>query len=211
MSKFDPNKPRRGRPAGETKEVKKSFLIFCEGQTEAEYFRHFQIKNRIPTITIIPIELSEQGNALTLVNEAVRRKNEGQNYDEYWILFDKDETRDEDFIKAINICQENEIQAAYSIQAFELWILLHYAFIEDKMNRKLYEEKINQYLKTCKYGKSKEELKKVYDEIFPNLAIAIKNAKKGFDNFESSIKPIPQRESSTLVFKLVEKLLKQGK
>lgn len=56
-------------------------------------------------------------------------------------------------------------------------------------------------------GESKDELKKVFKEIFPFLDTAIKNAKKGFENFENKDIPISERESSTTVFKLIEKIL----
>ena len=208
MSKFDSSKPRNRRPVGETKEVKKTFLIYCEGQTESLYFQYLQTSNHLSNITIIPIELSEQGNALTLAEDAVDRKNNSnKDYDEYWIVFDKDDTKESDFQKAIDLCLSNSIETAYSIQAFELWILFHFCYMDEKMDRRLYEEKLNTFLKTTRYGKTKEELKKDFEEIKDKWQTALKNSRNCFDKFEKDNIPIPKRESCSTVFKLVEKLL----
>lgn len=208
MPKFDPSKSRRRRPVGETKELRKTFLIYCEGQTETEYFLLLKSICRLSNIDIIPIELTENGNAITLAREAVKRKTESiKEFDEYWIVFDKDDTKENDFQEAINLCEASGIQTAYSIQAFELWLLLHFNFICEKMDRNLYEEKLNQYLKTTKYGKTKEELKKVFEEIKDKLEVALKNSRNCFDKFEKDNIPIPKRESCTTVFKLIEKLV----
>ncbi len=207
MPKFDPSKSRRHRPVGETRELRKTFLIYCEGQTETEYFRNLKSICRLSNIDIIPIELTENGNALTLAREAVKRKTEStKEFDEYWIVFDKDDTKDHEFQEAIKLCEGSGIQTAYSIQAFELWLLLHFNFICEKMDRSLYEEKLNQCLKTTKYGKTKETLQKVFEELKDKMPEAIRNARKGSEDFESRNIPIPLRESSSTIYKLIERL-----
>lgn len=207
MSKFDSKHSRKRRPIGETKEVKKTFLIYCEGQTEEEYFLHLKTKKRLSNINIVLVQLSEQGNAITLVEDALKRKKESKDeYDEYWIVFDKDDTPNEKFQEAIDKCINGNIQTAYSIQAFEIWLILHFMKIHTHLDRKDYTQKLNQYLKN-EYGKSKDELRKVFDEISDKTSEAIINAQKGFDFFEKEKTPIPQRESITCIFQLVQKIM----
>jgi hypothetical protein len=208
MAKFDPNKSRKRRPVGETKELKKTFLIYCEGQTESEYFLYLKKEKRLTNVSIKIIELNENGNTLTLAKEAIQRKSELQKgYDEFWIVLDKDDTKDSDFESAINLCKENSIQVAYSIQAFEVWILFHFQYFEDKCERPLLIEKINSFMKPVKYGKSKEELHSTFKIIFPNLDVARKNAKTCAEKFENKKVSISERESSSTVYILVESLL----
>jgi hypothetical protein len=211
MSRFDPSRSRKRRPIGETKEPKKTFLIYCEGQTELEYFQYFKNFQRLPNLNIKTIDLRENGNALTLAKEAIQRKKmQEKEYDEYWIVLDKDDTKNSDFSLAIELCQQNEIQTAYSIQAFEVWILLHFQFFDDKCERTFLKEKINEHLKPLKYSKSKEELQIIFKEIFPKIKDAVKNAKLGFQKFEEDNIPIPERESCSSVFLIIERILQTG-
>jgi hypothetical protein len=208
MSDFNSDKPRKRRPSGETKELKKSFVIYCEGQSEVEYFNYLKKEKRLTNLNIKIIELKENGNALTLVKEAIQKKNIESSVDEFWIAIDKDDTKENEFEDAIKLSQDNKINPAYSIQCFEVWILYHFQELNDKCERKQLKEKINSHLKNCNYGKTKEEIQKVIKEILPKLEIAIKHAKLSFDKFEKHNISISNRESSSTIFQLIEKLLK---
>ena len=209
MSKLNPQNKREKRSIGQTKEIKKSFIVYCEGQTESEYFKYFKIYKRITNLDIKIINLKKNGNALTLTKEAIRRKNNDKdNFDEFWIVIDKDETTHLDFEKAIELCNDNKILIAYSIQCFEVWILFHFQYLETKCDRNILEKKINDNLKKLKYGKSKKDLEKIFEEIFPKLEIAIQNAKKNHNKFEKTRTKISERESSSVVFQFIETILK---
>ncbi len=208
MTGFDSKQPRKRRQIGETIDPKKSIAIYCEGQTEKIYFQELKKYYRITNVNIIPIVLSEQGNALTLTQNAVDRKNENPNFDEYWIVIDKDDTEFPIFEKAINLAKEKQISSAYSIQAFEFWFILHFQYSHDKMERTDYSKKLNNYLKHYSYGKSKNELEKVCTEILPLTKIGIKNAKQGLSYFEENEISLKDRESLTLVFEVIESILK---
>lgn len=113
---------RRAAPAREENPV---LLILCQGEvTEVEYFRHFELATA--TIEAVgrafdPEKLVE--HALELRDQAKRRR---EPYDQVWCVFDKDDTRPGNFNAAIQRAQGTGLEVAFSNQAFEFWLLLHF-------------------------------------------------------------------------------------
>jgi hypothetical protein len=199
-----------------SKEVKKSFLIVCEGKnTEPDYFSHFKLK----TGKIEAVGLGR--NTLSLVEKANDLKEKG-NYDQVWCVFDADPTPDNlhqitNFNNAIKKTEQLKMYAAWSNQAFEYWLLLHF---EDHqggaMSRDEYYDKINGYLKPfgVKYNK---ESKQITDKIFSILQGKVLNNKSRQDLAISRARSIQENhqdntpansESSTTVFQLVEEIMR---
>ncbi len=119
------------------REIRKTFMIFTEGQTEEGYFKKF--KARCKTV--------KGGSALKIVQEAiVQKKNVQKHYDHYWVVFDKDNSSVESFLKAIRLAEKQDIHVAYSCEAFEIWWLFHFVSIKKPIQAKDYERKIKQYL-----------------------------------------------------------------
>lgn len=113
---------RRAAPVREENSV---LLIVCQGTvTEVEYFKHFELA----TATIKPV-----GRAFDpekLVQEALDLRDEAargpQPYEQVWCVFDKDDTEPGPFHAAIQRAQANGLEVAFSNQAFEFWLLLHF-------------------------------------------------------------------------------------
>lgn len=185
------------------REIKDSFLIYCQGKnTEPEYFRLFRLSSAHTKILNI-----KGGDSLKFVEEVVKDKNKRINkYDQYWLVFDKDDTIDSKFNQSIKLGQENGMKIAYSIQAFEFWYILHFENITGKLSRKEYSDKLKKYLSTP-YSKEKKDIPKILNLINPNCNIAIARAKNIYVSFEPHNNPASE-ESSTTVFKLVEALIK---
>ena len=184
--------------------VKQTFLIVCEGEvTEPEYFNAFRL-------TSANVKAVGKGmNTISLVNEAIvikeQEKRKGRSYDQYWVVFDKDDFADSDFNAAIQNAQGNGFKVAYSNQAFEYWYLLHFNLYQGVIHRSRYADMLTNLL-GFKYGKSRGDSMKVFNIIYPKTRIAIDNAKKVISQFEGS-NPAKE-ESSTTVYDLVEQLLK---
>lgn len=184
--------------------VKQTFLIVCEGEvTEPEYFNAFRL-------TSANVKAVGKGmNTISLVNEAIvikeQEKRKGRSYDQYWVVFDKDNFADSDFNAAIQKAQGNGFKVAYSNQAFEYWYLLHFNLYQGAIHRSRYADMLTNLL-GFKYGKSRGDSMKVFNIIYPKTRIAIDNAKKVISQFEG-INPAKE-ESSTTVYDLVEQLLK---
>ena len=178
----------------DTKEVKKTFLIVCEGEkTEPNYFRSF----RVPTVTIKIEGLGE--NPSKLVQSANVLKSE-DDYDKVWCVFDRDDWTKEDFNNAISSAEKYDFKVAYSNEAFELWYVLHFEFLHTGIPRDNYIKKLTSLLGK-KYQKNS---KTIYDDLLEKQDTAIKNAKKLLEEYPPS-KP-EQDNPSTTVHLLVEQL-----
>ena len=184
--------------------IKQTFLIICEGAvTEPEYFNSFRL-------TSANVHAVGKGlNTLSLVNEAIKiRKQEkvkGRTYDQYWVVFDKDDFPDKDFNDAIKLAEANGFNVAYSNQAFEYWFLLHFNLYQGPLHRDRYGEMLTKLL-GFKFTKSSGEIVQIFSQLFPRTETAISNAKKVMETHSG--KNPAKAESSTTVYRLVGELLK---
>ena len=151
------------------------------------------------------------GDALQRVENAVVYKNKKEKekpVQHYWIVFDKDDATDKEFIKAIRMAEKNGISVAWSNQAFELWFILHFRDFSHFCHRDKYESQIKKFIKWYdKSEKGEQQGRKLYDETHKRIEMAIINARKIFETSVETI-PISVKHSSTKVYELVELLLK---
>ena len=183
---------------------KETFLIICEGEnTEPEYFKAFRLSSaRVKTISY-----TNKGNALNFVNAAIAEKNKrGNDFDNYWVVFDMDANSKQNFNSAIQLAKANKLEVAYSNQAFEFWYLLHFSYIQCKIHRRLYKRKLDELLPFT-YDKDKDTAKKMYAALLSKQSDAIVNATNVYDEIGNHQSPADE-ESSTTVYKLVEALNK---
>ena len=199
------------------------FLIVCDGKnTEPSYFMQFKGLNT----KIKSIEPKGKGtNTITTVEYAEELKNTGKYNDyEVWCVFDADPKPDNpnqlsNFDNAIRKANALEYNTAYSDEAFEYWLLLHF---EDHqggaMPRALYHDKLNGYIRAINPRAAYDANSKIITpEVFDilmgvdektgksrvDLATerAKRNEKRALDNGTWA-----ERGSRTTVYKLVEKL-----
>lgn len=203
-TRYDPRKqPSLKRPTGK-REPKKRFLIICEGaNTEPAYFNAFRL-------TSASVKTIGRGRStLALVREAVAIREaetkRGRTFDQYWAVFDKDDASDNDFDSAIALAEANGFRVAYSNQAFELWFLLHFAYVSGRLHRSEYARLLTSHL-GFKYDKSEPVSRKMYVRLLGLQSKAIENCKT-LERMKSDIAPSTS-ESFTTVFRLVEELNK---
>jgi hypothetical protein len=195
LSRAEPSKPEKA-----------NILIVCEGEvTEPSYFQQF----RLSSATIKAV--GEGYNTVTLVQRAIELSNEGE-YDQVWCVFDKDDFPAQDFNNAIQIAAASDLKVAYSNQAFEYWLILHFDDHQGGgMHRNQYCAKINDCLKV--FGINYDcKGKRISDDLFELMLAegrqqdAIQRAKRNYDRLDHH-SPASE-ESSTTVFRLVEEMLK---
>lgn len=193
--------------------TKPTILIVCEGKnTEPSYFKQF----RLSSATIKPI--GEGYNTVSLVSRAIQLSQE-KKYEQVWCVFDKDDFPVVDFNNAIAMAQANDFGVAYSNQAFEYWLLLHFDDHQGAaMHRSIYNDRLNELLKPFGVSYDGENSKIVTAEIFELLEgidmkaetyrveLAIARAKRNYNHLPHTNPAL--EESSTTVFRLVEELLK---
>ena len=201
-----------------TKPRKAKFLIICEGKnTEPSYFNQFKLSNA-------DVESIGEGyNTLSLVNRAIgiveEKERQRKKYNQIWCVFDKDDFPDFDFNEAIRKAEANNMKVAFSNQAFEYWLILHFQDHQGgQIHRNLYNEIINKHLNPYNLSYDKDGSKNITENIFELLQSipnkrkrsrqqnAIIRAKRIITEKES-ISPA-KTESSTTVYKLIEQLEK---
>ena len=133
--------------------IRKYFLIVCEGEkTEPNYFK--AIRDTLPRGVMQFIDIQGEGkNTLSLIDETVRirereNKMNGKQYDQTWVVFDRDSFPEQNFNNAINKGEglKNKVNCAWTNEAFELWYLLHFEFVNVPMSRADYKPKIENWL-----------------------------------------------------------------
>ena len=202
MTRYKPRLERSLKRRSSYRDIKQSFLIICEGvNTEPDYFNAFRL-------TSASVKALGKGlNTIKLVQEAIIIKNEerkkGHVFDQYWVVFDKDDFSNHDFNEAIRLAESNGFQVAYSNQAFEYWFLLHFNMYRGYIHRNDYEQMLSLQMKV-RYNKKGNFTTKIYGLLLPYQQEAISRARKILAEFGNT--PPSQAISSTTVFKLVEEL-----
>lgn len=192
----------------DTKPQNKLFLIVCEGEkTEPNYFE--AIKNRYSDVKTIDIKGTGY-NTLSLLKEAQRLRDASEkDYDRVWIVFDKDDFNDNDFNKTIISAKKENIECAWSNEAFELWYVLHFCFLASAIGRKDYIEVLEREIKKKKKEKLfkyKKNSKEMYSTLnkYGDEETAIKNAIKLEKKYTG--KEYAKHKPCTMVHKLVQQL-----
>ncbi|MDR2922888.1 MAG: RloB family protein, partial [Treponema sp.] len=171
-------------------------------KTEPNYFKKFEANPEV----FDAIDVQGTGyNTESLIKKAISIKNEAiqkkEPYIETWCVFDKDDFPIESFEKAIKLADQNQIKCAYSIEAFEIWYMLHFNFCETALSRLQYNEKLSELLKKP-YSKNDTGM---YLLLSKRQSRAIQNAKKLYDKQYSL--PLKDQNPITTVFQLVERLI----
>ncbi len=181
---------------------RKRYLIVCEGRkTEPNYFRGF----KIPPDAVVEI-CGEGYNTVSLVEKAIQlrdiAKDVDEEYDKVWCVFDRDSFSAQDFNKAIELAQNEDIDIAYSNEAFELWYVLHFDYLDTGITRQDYCNILSRQLKKG-YRKNSES---IYSEIRHLQDMAIQRARRLYEQYPNHN---PEKDKpSTTVHLLVEELNK---
>ncbi len=195
----------------DTRVEREYILIVCEGiKTEPNYFEAF--KKNLPKNTV-EISISGLGaNTLSLVDKAQqigdKKKNVDIQFDQVWVVFDRDSFAPCDFDNAIKKAESDGMRCAWSNEAFEFWYILHFEYRDTEMNRDGYKRKLSEEkLLNEPYKKNDPEM---YEKLKTkgNQAQAIKWAKSLYDNFKNSAASPSSSNPCTTVYALVEELNK---
>lgn len=174
---------RRGEPVIERKAPelleKPILLIYCEGvNTEPSYFRKYKLSS-------LEIKSFGEGrNTLSLVERA-KSISEKTYYDQVWCVFDADPKSDnpkqlENFNAAISQAKKYGFGIAYSNQAFEYWLILHFENHQGAaMDRKDYGAKINLHINKLGVHYDYKGDKLVNQDLFDLLHVVVKTDRNG--------------------------------
>lgn len=140
------------------------FLIVCEDEkTEPRYFKQFQ--DKFPERTMYIRTVGTGRDPKGVIEQAIEKREAFKLELEYckeidfvWAVFDTDdadenETKINRFNDAFKIAKRENIQMAYSNEAFELWLLLHITYIEESKplsRSEIYAKLQSQIRKSCR-------------------------------------------------------------
>ena len=192
-----------------TRETRKRFLIVCEGEkTEVNYFKAFTVPKKIE-VTV----RGEGKNSLSLVNKAIQiidNLKKDDSFDQIWCVFDKDNCSKEQFNQAERLAKEQNIKIAYSNEAFEIWFILHFQYLDIATSRSEYLTILTNQMKKYgllnkkeKYAKNREDM---YEKLKPYQTTAITNAAKLIQDRDEAKKHPFDANPSTTVQELVQEL-----
>ncbi len=201
----------------ETKTPKvNSYLIVTEGKcTEPNYFRGLKklisekIGGTVNIVELPSIEIYGEGSSTGKLVEITERlvKDAKVLYQNIWIVFDKDDF--EDFDQAIQKGLDKGYNVAWSNQAFEYWLYLHFYYSDSALHRDEWNNKLDKIFK--EYGLGNGSYQKNYEDIYnlvncnDGVNAAIRNAKRRMASFNDKQKP-SEFDPGTMVYKLVEEL-----
>jgi hypothetical protein len=206
------------RDATKTRTVRNIFLIYCEGKnTEPEYFKSFPIN----TETIVEaVGLGRSRKELVQHIIKLARAEEvlaGQaNFDQdrqIWCVFDRDykgeKGEDTDFNAAVKLAEQHGLRSAYSNDSFELWLVLHYKYLDVKQLRQEYYEYLSgQFgINYKKDGKALLFCRRLYGLLVERQHSAVKNSKRLLSYHEKEHRH-SHKNPCTTVHQLVEELNK---
>ena len=194
--RFAPRARSRSARKVNTLEPRQRFLVVCEGeQTEPNYFRGF----RVAGLELQVIGAGDNTKNLITIAEDLRGESD---YDQVWVVFDRDSFPPDHFNEAIQRAPSLGIQVAYSNEAFELWYILHFDYMQAGVERSRYAAMLTERMGR-KYQKNDPRM---FELLLPQQETAIRNAAR-LATIYDPLRP-EQANPSTSVHLLVTELRK---
>jgi hypothetical protein len=176
---------------------RRRILIVCEDEKSSRYyFESFPDRQRAEVVAV-----GTGLNTDRLVEEAIdrvsRESRKGTPYGDVWCVFDRDSFPESNYARAFDLARTHRFHVAWSNEAFELWYLLHFNYIDTGIPRRQYAEKLARHFSYDKADRG------IYHRLKNLQPEAIKNARKLERHW--SFAPRPEvNNPSTRVHHLVE-------
>ncbi len=187
-----------------------SLLIVTEGEkTEPLYLGGMRdyIKASYPKARL---DICVQGvgmGTVALVNKAIEIANRAPApYENKWVCFDKDDFKD--FDEAIALAGTFGFKVAWSNQAFEYWLYLHFYYAKSALHRDIWFEKVDETLQAWGLGRYAKNMENMFSVFAADgrLKAAIRNAAQIRKEYQRKDIPPSQRDPCTTVDELVHSL-----
>jgi len=236
LSKSEKNKRIQEIPSSrfdtvvDNKETFKSIIIACEDSVSAPtYFENIiedlRRSKKIKNSSLV-IAKHKHTHPTGVLQDLLNHQSEEQgikktykNFDHCWIVIDRDKGTPthtiQNFKEAINQAKNKKIKVAYANDAFELWYLLHFDYVDTPMDRtelitmlldKLKEKYSEGFANfTTKNIKNENNTKLIFDTLLNVQQRAIDNAEKLLQ-FYGSEHDAEKDNPSTTIHQLVELL-----
>ncbi len=113
------------------KPIKPGIGIYCEGESEEQYFKMLKQKYHATNVQTAKLEIkamSKSGEAL--INAAVQQaKVAKRQLTQIYVVFDRDDKTDAEIRHCQKLAAKKGIKILFSSVCFEIWILMHFQVI----------------------------------------------------------------------------------
>lgn len=189
-------------------------LIVTESsKTDPLYFAAFRDRiNQSYGREYVAVEIYGLGdNTVSLFNRAKKiAERDAEGFTHVWVVYDKDSFPARDFNVVPDICKsactrDTEYRAAWTNEAFELWYLLHFSYIDSVLSRDAYESKLTAKLENEGFGHYQKNRSDMFDILGDRIDYAISNAKR-LERINAGLSPVSCNPGTT-IHQLVADLL----
>lgn len=165
------------------RKLKKKIVIFCEGETEKNYFTMLRSKYRSAHISVegagIDIQVGE-GQAVKLVEHAKSTlerdgRYKGIGVPSVYVVFDKDDVTDSEITKAFRLAEGYGYKVMFSNECFEYWILLHFEETNHPPSRKRLNQRLSKHFLVDHYDRYKADADKLGKILKNRIGYAMSN------------------------------------
>lgn len=162
-------------------------LIVTEGtKTEPYYFEGF--KNRINAGyhgEYVTLRVCGVGDNTVSLFERARSiaSADPDGFTQVWVVYDKDSFPSRDFNAVVDLCSSESgggvtYRAAWTNEAFELWYILHFAYVDSALDRGSYAPILTRYLRAEGLGKYEKNRSDMFSALEGRMPAAIANAER---------------------------------
>ncbi|MCA9495327.1 MAG: RloB domain-containing protein [Nanoarchaeota archaeon] len=188
------------------KRLKRTLYIFCEGETERNYFEGLKKDSSNDfSIKIIISPDKKPKDIITYSLNSLQRKSYDKNTDLVFCVFDSDNNTKNDLDTGLKLAKEKEIEVIFSNPSFEYWFLCHFGKFTQSYDNKGLISKLSQYISNYQ----KNDIY-IYEKTKDKLKIGIKNSKEVEAIHVKNKVELVSKDSNpvTLVYRIIEKLSK---
>lgn len=172
---------KKGKGSEDKERQHCKIYIFCEGNTEEIYLKHFECDDYNAEIISVDTGHTDANGIVSYAKKYIDRKDvefKLELGDRGYCVFDSDPESNTDIKKVFNILNGYEHKGLYSIfsnPSFEVWFVLHFQEAPYGMNAEQMKHKIKDLVKD-KYPKYKETTD-IYGFLLPMQRGALKRSR----------------------------------
>lgn len=189
---------RAEKKAREVKHLQslRRYLIVCEDAKSSRlYLEAFPFDRAI-------VQVATEGGCgetLSVVNRGLALRAEalkaGTPFVETYCVIDRDDHPEDRYRSAFEVANQfNDLHVIWANEAFELWYLLHFQYLDAGLRRDLINEKLSERLESS-YDKADAS---IYERLLSRQSVAIKNADSLKKEHAASAKPWFENPSTNI-------------
>lgn len=170
--------------------LKPEIGIYCEGESEKQYFTMLNQKYRASNIKTKRVKIDSIGESGIRLIEAARKKADYLHQEQVYAVFDRDEKTNDELLRCKKLAKKLKVKILFSSICFEIWILLHFENVmRDYTREELFTKLSGEKYFGSDYTRFKGSSYRQF--LFDRVQIAINNAGTLYGKHNDMIKDSP--------------------